>query len=505
MRFTSLIVELVRAKPRLFFWSAVLLQAALWLIVPTVLYTSPPGNLATVLAFGREYQVGTGLGPPLSFWLADVAFRFAGGHVFGVYLLAQICFVITMWAVFTLARAIVGAQQATLVALLTLTIVAFTYPGLEFGPDVLARPLWALTLLHAWRVLGQGRRTAWFALSMEVGLLFLTTPLAGVLVVLLAVFVVATHRGRQTLASFEPLFGALVVLVVALPYFIWLLRIGPSLPHPSFSDPAGKLQQWAAIVGGLGLAILGILALVVANSRYLNRKPEDAPVIYRPPVDPFAKYFVLFFGCVPPVLFSLAAPFFGLDDVAGGAGLSLLLTGLVAVIAGRDLIYLRRQHVLRTIWLLAIAAPVIVVIVTTVLQPWSSREEVATTLPSRVMGKFFADNYRLRANVPLSAVAGDPQLTTLLGMAAPSRPHVLFDRTYGETPWFDLQKFKALGGLVVWRAADTIGAPPPDIAARFPGLVPEVPRIFNRLVDGRLDPLRIGWAVVRPPAAQSAK
>ena len=36
MRFTSLIVELVRAKPRWIFWSAVLALALLWLIVPAV-------------------------------------------------------------------------------------------------------------------------------------------------------------------------------------------------------------------------------------------------------------------------------------------------------------------------------------------------------------------------------------------------------------------------------------------------------------------------------------
>ena len=54
MRFTSLVIELIRARPRLVVWLVVLLQAALWLILPTLLYRSPPGDLATVLAYGRE-------------------------------------------------------------------------------------------------------------------------------------------------------------------------------------------------------------------------------------------------------------------------------------------------------------------------------------------------------------------------------------------------------------------------------------------------------------------
>ena len=85
MRFTSLVVELIRARPRLVVWIVVLCQAALWLTVSLIFYRSPPGEVATVLAYGREYQVGTDLGPPLSFWLADIAYRIAGNHVLGVY------------------------------------------------------------------------------------------------------------------------------------------------------------------------------------------------------------------------------------------------------------------------------------------------------------------------------------------------------------------------------------------------------------------------------------
>ena len=83
MRFTSLVVELIRARPRLVVLLVVLLQAALWLILPMLLYRSPPGDVATALAFGREYQVGTSLGPPLAFWLADIAVRAACNPWFG--------------------------------------------------------------------------------------------------------------------------------------------------------------------------------------------------------------------------------------------------------------------------------------------------------------------------------------------------------------------------------------------------------------------------------------
>src|ERR1019366_7657382 len=118
MRFTSLIIELIRARPRLVVWLVVLFQAALWLIVPLLLYRRPPGGLATALAFGRGYQVETDLGPPLAFWLADIAFRVAGNHMFGVYLLAQLCSIAMFWTLYLLARAVVGGQQGVLAILL---------------------------------------------------------------------------------------------------------------------------------------------------------------------------------------------------------------------------------------------------------------------------------------------------------------------------------------------------------------------------------------------------
>jgi hypothetical protein len=503
MRFTSLIVELVRARPRLIFWLVVLAQAALWLILPWLLYGSPPGEVATVLAFGREYQVGTHLGPPLAFWLVDVAFRLSGSHIFGVYLLAQLCFIVTFWALFKLSRAIVGAQQAVLAVLLTATITAFSFPDAEFGPLILARPLWALILLHTWQIVGQGRRRAWFWLSIEIGLLILTTSAALPLLALLAVFVLATPKGRRALLSTDPLYAAVVVIVMVLPYWIWLIRADaltlPSLP--AVAELQDRLFGWGGLLAGLLFALSGVALLLIANSRALDSKSEDPPLIFRPPVDPFARLFVYVFALASPVVLSFIAALFDRDQIIGGDGVALLLVGLAVVIAAGDLIALRRQQFLRTVWLVIVAAPAVVILGMTFIQPWVGSTELKTSLPARDIGRFFGENFERRTGRPLAAVAGDPHLATLIGFGASSRPHVMFDATPQETPWITPKLFAETGGVVVWRAADTAGTPPADILKRFPGLVPEVPRSFERLVKGRQALVRIGWGIVRPQAA----
>jgi hypothetical protein len=499
MRFTSLIIELIRARPRLVVWLVVLFQAALWLILPLLLYRSPPGDLATVLAYGREYLVGTDLGPPLAFWLADIAFRAAGNHMFGVYLLAQLCSIVAFWALYLLARAVIGGQQAVLAVLLTMTVTAFSSPGVEFGPLVLARPLWALLLLHSWQLIGQGRRNAWFAWSIEAGLLLLTTSAAIGLLLLIVGFTLATARGRRTLMSFDPLFALLVIVVLALPYLVWLIRADTlALPKwPAMADLSGRALHWAALLGGLLFAISGIVLLTVVNSGWFARKPEEAPIIYRPPVDPLARDFVFFFAIAPALAGSLISGLFGLDRVAGGTGVVLLMSGLAVIVATGDLLHLRRQQVLRTIWAAVIVAPAVAVFALTLFLPWTGSGEVATSLPATAIAHFFGDNFERRTNQRLRAVAGDAQLATLIALDA-GRPHLFLDATPERTPWLTLAKFNETGGVVVWRASDTVGTPPPDIAQRFPGLVPEVPRAFEWMVNGRQPLLRIGWAIVRP-------
>src|SRR6202453_1373408 len=499
MRCTSLIIELIRARPRLVVWLVVLLQAALWLILPLLLYGSPPDGLATVLAYGREYQVGTDLGPPLAFWLADIAFRAAGSHMFGVYLLAQLCSVATFWTLFLLARAVVGGQQAVLAVLLTMTVVAFSSPGVEFGPLVLARPLWALLLLHSWQIIGQNRRNAWFAWSIEAGLLLLTTPAAIGLLILVAGFALATARGRRVLTSFDPLYALLVIVVLALPYIVWLIRADTlALPHwPAVADLAARALHWAGLLGGLLFALSGIVVLVAFNSGWFGRNPEEAPIIFRPPVDPLARDYVYFFAIGPALAGSLISGLFDLDRVVGGAGIALLMSGLAAIVATGDLVHLRRPRVLRTIWAAAIVAPALAVIATTLLLPWTGSGEVATSLPATAIAHFFDDSFARRTNQRLRAVSGDAELATLISLDA-GRPHLFLAATPARTPWLNSAKFNETGGVVVWRASDTAGTPPPDIAQRFPGLVPEVPRAFEWLGKGRQPLLEIGWAIVPP-------
>src|ERR1044072_2647909 len=74
----SLVLEALRARPALTFWVAALAQGALWPLVPSLFYAPPPGDVPLVLAVGHEWMLGSPYGPPLAYWLANIALKLGG-------------------------------------------------------------------------------------------------------------------------------------------------------------------------------------------------------------------------------------------------------------------------------------------------------------------------------------------------------------------------------------------------------------------------------------------
>jgi hypothetical protein len=136
------------------------------------------------------------------------------------------------------------------------------------------------------------------------------------------------------------------------------------------------------------------------------------------------------------------------------------------------------------------------------LLPWLTKTELAIAQPAGAQGRFFGDAYERRTGKPLPYITGDAKLAPLIAMAAPSRPHVYFAWAPERSPWASAADLRAQGGLLVWPATDSAGAPPATVKTQFPDMVPEVPRSFARAVQGFLPLTRLGWAVIRPPTPQ---
>jgi hypothetical protein len=507
MFFVPLYVEVIRSRPLLAFWTATLTQAVIWLLVPALFYAAPPGDLAQLLAIGHEFRFDAGVGPPLAYWLAEIAFRGAG--LFGVYLLAQLCVIVTYWCVFALGRMIIGPAHAVMAVLLMVGISLFTVPSPDFGPPILAMALWAVVLLHYWQAVAGGRGRSWYVAGAAAALLLATSDAALILLGTLALFTVVTERGRSALEVMEPWFVAVGLVPFLFLHLLWLQGLDDNLaPLLANLREAGLARAnttaWLRLLAALVLAHAGVAILLVLAGGWPRIRLSPAPPLVRGAVAPFAATFIKVFALVPALLATSVAVVFGDSLPIGGAAPLVVLSGLAVVMAAGDSIALYHQRVLGFAWAGLLIVPAVFVPFMIVLLPWTLGTDLRVAQPATAMGRFFAESFERRTGQPLAVVTGDPRTAALVALAAPSRPSVFFDADPARSPWVTADDIRTKGAVVVWLAADTSPTPPPDIKAYFPDLVAEVPRAFDRRVQGRLPLLRVGWGVIRPGSVAAA-
>ena len=504
MFYVPLYIEGLRSRPRLVFWLAVLAQAALWVIVPMVFYAAPPGELAQLLAIAHEPSLRDDVGPPLAYWLAEIAFRIAG--LFGVYLLSQICVIATLWCVFALGRATVGATHAVMAVLLMVGIFAFTVPTPNFGPPILAMALWAATLLFYWRAVAQRRRQYWYALAGAAACLLITTDVALILLGVLVLFTAMTKRGRAAADTFEAWVAAAAVAGMVFVHSVLLERAGftlaPAIDRLRIAGIAGdNTAAWLRLIGVLILAHAGLVVLVALAIGWPRTRFAPAPAIARAPVAPFAVTFVKTLAVLPVLLTTIVVVLAGFSLPIGEAVPLLVLSGLAVIVVAGNSIELHHQRFLGLAWLGLLVVPAIFVPIVIALLPWTTGTELKVAQPANAMGHFFADSFARRTGRPLAIVGGDVSIAELVALGAPNRPSVYFDAD-PRAASIAAATVRDKGAVIVWPAADTNPAPPPQIKAHFPDLIPEVPQSFARPVRGRLPPLLIGWGVIRPASAR---
>ncbi len=517
MFFVPLYIEAIRARPVLMFWAATLAQAVVWLAVPTLFYAAPPADLAQLLSVGHEFRFDAGVGPPLAYWLAEIAFRLAG--LFGVYLLSQLCIIVAYWCVFALGRAMLGASHAVMAILLMVGIALFTVPSPDFGPPMLAMALWAIALLHYWRAAIEGNKRSWYVLGCAAALLLISSAAALLLLGALTVFVAITVPGRKVLQAPEPWIVGMVLSVFLFLHVLWLQ--GAWAQAGSLQDAGAVLQPliqrlreaqsaslnttaWLRLLAMLVLAHAGVAILMVLASGWPRISAPPTPPIARSRAVPHAMAFIITFALVPALLATICAVLAGQRLPIGGAAPLVVLSGLALVLAAGDSIALYHQRVLGFAWSGLLLVPALFVPLMIVVLPWTLGTDLQIAQPANAMGEFFANSFQRRTGQKLAIVTGDPRIAALVALAAPSRPSVFSDAEPARTPWVTADDIRKKGAVVVWLAADTSPTPPPDIKVYFPDLVPEVPRTFERPVQGRLPLLRIGWGVIRPGSVMPA-
>jgi len=497
----AIYVEALRSRPTLVFWLATLTQAAVWFLVPVLFYAAPPSGLPQMLALGHAFPLDGRFGPPLAYWVAEIAFRLAG--LPGVYALSQICLVATYWCVFALGRAIVGEAQAAMAVLLMAGISVFTVPTPNFGPPMLAMALWAAALLFYWRAVFEERRRYWYAVGATAALLLFTSYAALILLSAIILFTAFDRRASAMVGLVDTWVAAALFIAALFVHSLWLERadfgLMPALAHLRDANTAiANTLKWLWLLAAFALAHAGLVVLLVLAQFWPAIGGRHAPVIFRAPVTRSAATYLKVFALFPALLATIIAVLLDVGLPIGAAAPLLVLSGLACVVVAGEQIELRHQHILGFAWIGLLLVPAILVPAAILVLPWISGPDLSVAQPADAMGRFFAESFERRTGSPLAVVGGDIETAALVALAAASQPAVYFGDDVAGSRSITAEDIRRKGAIIVWPVSETTQEPPPTIKALFPDLATEVPETFARPVRGRLPPLRIGWGMIRP-------
>jgi hypothetical protein len=148
-------------------------------------------------------------------------------------------------------------------------------------------------------------------------------------------------------------------------------------------------------------------------------------------------------------------------------------------------------------------APPVLTAAGVLLLPMLFAIDLKVAQPADDIARYFTESFERRTGRHLQVVGGDPRLAAVIALASSTRPRVLTEDNAGRPQLATRKDANDNGAIIVWRATDNAGTPPAQIKARFPDIVPEVPRAFERAMQGRALPLRIGWGMIRPQAVKA--
>ena len=469
-----------------------LLYVLAWSLLPPLLSHSLPLDVVEGIAWGREWQWGYYKHPPLSSWLL-YGFYAALGKA-GPFLLSQLCIALTLWLVWLTGRRLLTPERALLGTLLTMAVVYYTRPALEFNHNIAQMPIWAGLGYALLRALQEGHWRHWLLLGLVAGLGLLTKYSVSIALAVLGLYLLATAQ-RRVLLRAGPWLAVLTMALVLAPHLYWLWQSDwlPMAYTSSRAETAARYPRLAAF-NFLATQLLNHvpLLLIMLWGWWRVRKAQATAWTWR------------LHTTEPTYLLALAL----------GSGLLVLLLGLVTGMRLRDmwgvpmwafsgllaaallpeawLAALRPRLLRALLWWLVLVSLVSGLFLAYGAQ-WRQRP-ARSDWPAAALAQQARQTWDQLAGAqcPLDTVAGFYWLAGLVSTQPPLGASVLIAGDARYAPWITPERLRQRGALWLWRAEDD-------------GLTPATPAPLDQLDgDSRIHMQQGQWQLPWPYNRQAA-
>ena len=487
------LAALIAATPGRALAAILLLHAAVWTALPTLLYPNLPLDLIEALIYGREWQLGYDKLPPLPWWLVEIVYRLAG-HDFAYYLLAQVAVVAALWLVWLTARPLTGPIGALVAVLIVDGLHYFNYTAAKFNHDVIQLPFWALAGFAFHRALRGGWLGHWLLLGVAIGMSLWAKYFVVVLAAPLALFVLIDRDARKMLATPGPYVAAAVALVTMAPHLVWLVQ-NDFLPFTYAERRAlpsrGLIDHiWHPLQFVVSQTFFLIPSALIALPLFVPRRVVDAPAS-----DAFDLRIVtwLAFGPIATVLAMSALS--GRGTVAMWGYPLWLFVGVWAVMVARRTVDEKRLARVAMTWAAVFGGLALAFIANYAILPNYDHRYRAVFFPGDELARELSKRYRAITGKPIVYVIGSMWDGGNIAHYAPDHPRVLIDGKPERAPWIDLADLRSKGALVVWTVGDLNAVPPEFRTIAVEAAVQPPFQLHDRRGDSIVN---VGWAILQP-------
>jgi 4-amino-4-deoxy-L-arabinose transferase-like glycosyltransferase len=473
-------------------------HAALWTILPAVLYPNLPLDLIEALTYGPEWQLGYDKLPPLPWWLVEIAARVFHSDA-AYYALGQISVLSAFAAVWALTLRFAPPAAALASVLIIDGLHFFTITAPKFNHDVVQLPFWAVAGLAFHGALRGGRpgwhcswRLGWWALlGAALGAAFWAKYFVVVLALPLALFMLIDREARRHLATPGPYVAAATGLAIAAPHLVWLVQ--------NDWAPLSYVEARAK-AGGMFGHLTNPLLFAVSQAFWLVPVLFIAlPLLRRPPErdattagDVDRRILALLaFGPIATLLAASALTGRALISMWGYPLWLFLGPYIVVSVAARiDRATLTR---LMQSWSLVTALYAVSFVIDYAVLPQLDHRYRAVLFPGDRLALEISARYRAETGKPLRYVVGSMWLGGNIGHYSPDHPRTLIDGNPRRAPWIDAADLAARGGVAVWMVGDRHAVPAPLAQAAVNAAVQ--PPLTLPMRRGNAE-VTIGWGII---------
>ncbi len=474
------------------------LHAAVWTLLPTVLYPNLPLDLIEALTYGREWQLGYDKLPPLPWWLVEIAYR-AIGHDFAYYLLAQICVGVAFIAVWSVARPMVGATGALIALMIVDGLHYLNFTAAKLNHDVIQLPLWAAAGFAFHRALRRGDWRYWLLLGLAIGLSLWAKYFLVMLAAPMVLFALFDREARKALSTPGPYIAAAVALIVMAPHILWLVN-NDFLPF-AYAEARARPSRglidhfWHPLQFALGQWFFLIPSLLIAATLFYPRVREQPAG-----GDAYDRRIVTLLAFGPALAVIALSALTGRGTVAMWGYPLWMFVGLWFVLMMRA--QMSEMRVKRAInaWAIVFMIFAGAFVVAYAIMPAYDHRYRAVFFPGDKLGQELTARFRAMTGKPLAYIVGSMWEGGNAAHYSPEQPQprVLIDGRPSRAPWIDLADLRAKGAIVVWTSGE-----PNQLPVNFRDIADgaEIQTPFTLPMRRGDESTTIYWAVLRPKPA----